>query len=99
MSTNYSFETSLPAYKENKVGAKERQCEKVLSSIRNGCNNLLQISEETGILQAIVSARCTDLIKENKIQYLDFVTYKDRKRKKIELIVKEPKHFVQLSLL
>jgi hypothetical protein len=97
MSTkNYSFETSKPAYQENKANSKERQCEKVLNAVRFGANNLLQISEATGILQAIVSARCNDLINEGKIQYLDFVTYKDRKRKKIQLT--KPKKFIQSEL-
>ena len=98
MSENYSFQTSLPAYKENKVNSKERQCEKVLNAIRSGANNLLQISDNTGILQAVVSARISDLINENKVQYLDFVTYKDRKRKKIELVIKEPKKLIQSEL-
>jgi recombinational DNA repair protein RecT len=96
MNQNYSFQTSMPAYLENKENSKERQCEKVLNAVRNGADNLLQISERIGIPQAIVSARCADLKSEKKIEYCDFVIYKDRKRKKIQLY--KPKPLIQSEL-
>jgi hypothetical protein len=96
MKSNYSFETSKPAYLDNKENARERQLERVLGAVKAGADNLLQISEKTGILQATVSARVSDLIKEKKIEYHDFVNYKDRKRKKIQLYKRKP--LVQISL-
>lgn len=83
---NYSFETSLPARKENLATNKKTQCEEVYSFVERGANNLLQVSELTGILQAIVSARVNDLIEENKVCYLGFTIYKNRKRKKIIIV-------------
>ena len=80
---NYSYATSYPAYVENKENSKQLQCEKVLNAIKAGADNLLEISDRTGILQAIVSARVNDLINEGIIEYNGFVYYKDRKRKKI----------------
>lgn len=90
MSENYSWQTSYPVYVENQAFNKRRQCDEVLSIIRKGANNLLQISEVSGIPQAIISARVNDLIKEEKIKYADFTVYKDRKRKKICLIKLSP---------
>lgn len=94
--SNYSFETSKPAYLENKEKSKDKQCQKVLQAVKGGANNLLHISEIIGIPQAIVSARCNDLINEGKIEYYDFVKYKDRKRKKIQLVEKQPLKQIEL---
>ena len=83
--TNYSFETSYPPFKE-KPAFKRTQCDEVLAIIKKGANNLLQLSEVSGITQAIISARVNDLIDEHKIKYEGFTYYRERKRKKICLI-------------
>ncbi len=80
--TNYSFATSLPAYQDN-ASTKQKQSEAILSLIKSGVNNLLMLSEVTGLPQSTVSGRCNDLITEGKIFYSGFVTYNNRKRKKI----------------
>lgn len=88
MSKNYSFATSMEPYLENKATAKRRQCDNILAFIRRGSDNLLQISELSGIPQAICSARLADLRNESKADYSGFVIYKDRKRKRIVLVEK-----------
>ena len=84
----YSYTTSLPAYKENQVTNKKTQCEDVLSFVIYGANNLLQISQLSGIPQAIVSARVNDLVNEGKVEYNGHVIYSNRLRKKIILFRK-----------
>jgi predicted transcriptional regulator len=88
---NYSFETSYPAYRENEASNKTRQCDEVFQFIKRGANNLLQISELTGLPQSTIAARINDLISESKIKYDGFVVYEDRKRKRIMAIRKEVK--------
>lgn len=84
--SNYSFETSHEPYKENIVFNKQRQCEQVLAIIRKGGNNLLQISQVSGIPQAVISARMSDLLKDGKAAYDGFTIFNNRKRKKIKWI-------------
>ncbi len=96
--SNYSFETSLPAFKENKALNKHRQCDLILGIVRKGANNLLQISQVSGIPQAIVSARIYDLIEDGKVKYEGKLNYNDRVRKKIVLIVPPITTVVQPSL-
>ncbi len=81
--TNYSHETSLHPYLENKALNKQRQCDMVLEIIKRKANNLLQISQVSGIPQAIISARVNDLIQEGKVAYVGHVVYNNRLRKKI----------------
>ena len=83
MSENYSHLTSKPAYFENRALSKQRQCDNVLAIIKKGANNLLQISQVSGIPQAIVSARLDDLKKEGRAGYDGHVVYNNRLRKKI----------------
>jgi hypothetical protein len=87
MSSNYSFQTSLPAFTDNQVN-KRRQCDEILAFIVKGANNLLQLSQLTGLPQSTVSGRCNDLIEEGKIKYEGFTVYNDRKRKRIVVIKK-----------
>ncbi len=87
--SNYSYETSLPPYLENKALNKQRQCDMVLEIIKRKANNLLQISQVSGIPQAIISARVNDLIKESKVAYLGKVIYNNRLRKQIVFMVHE----------
>ena len=82
----YSYTTSLPAYKENQVTNKKRQCDEVLSIIKMGYNNLLQISQVSGIPQAIVSARMSDLMEEKRAMYSGQTVYQGRLRKKIIVV-------------
>lgn len=79
---SYSFETSLPPYQE-RPSEKKRQADELYAFIRRGANNLLQLSELSGLPQSTVSGRCNDLIYEKKIEYNGFTVFKDRKRKKI----------------
>lgn len=81
--TNYSKETSFPAYKENAAFNKKVQCDEVLGFIKRGANNLKQIAELTGLPQSTVAARVNDLINEGKAEYSSFTVYDDRKRKRI----------------
>lgn len=82
MNPNYSYQTSLPAYKEN-PSHKLRQSDNILAMIKMGADNLLKLSQASGILQAVVSARVNELINEGKITYDGFTTYNNRKRKRI----------------
>ena len=90
MNPNYSYATSLPAYKENQTFNKRRQCDKILLFIKRGADNLLQLSELSGIPQAVVSARMSDLIEENKAKYEGHVIYDNRKRKRIVFVKPKP---------
>lgn len=80
--SNYSYATSLPPYQE-KPSEKKRQADELYLFIRRGANNLLQLSELSGLPQSTVAGRCNDLIDENRIEYNGHTIFKDRKRKKI----------------
>lgn len=84
--SNYSHLTSKPAYLENKVISKDRQCDALFKLIKHGANNLLQLSQLSGIPQAVCSARMDDLKKENRASYSGHVIYENRLRKKIKII-------------
>ncbi len=94
---NYSFETSYPPYKENEAVNKNRQCDEVLGFIAKGANNLLQISQLTGLPQSTIAARCNDLVKECKAKYEGFTVYADRKRKKI-VVIKKIEPGIQMNI-
>ena len=83
--TNYSFETSLPPYREAPE-LKRRQADELLLFIKRGANNLLQLSQLSGLPQSTVAGRCNDLKTEGKIDYAGHVIYADRKRKKIVMV-------------
>jgi hypothetical protein len=85
--SNYSFATSYPAFTDNQVN-KRKQTDEILAFIVKGANNLLQLSQLTGLPQSTVSGRCNDLIEEGKIKYEGFTVYADRKRKRIVVIKK-----------
>jgi hypothetical protein len=80
--SNYSFSTSLPPYQERPI-EKKRQANELFAFIYRGANNLLQLSELTGLPQSTVAGRCNDLVFEKRIIYNGHTIYKDRKRKKI----------------
>lgn len=81
MKTNYSIETSLPAY----LSPKDVQVEKVYETVKNGANNLLAISELLNMPQSTVSGRINDLIEIGRVKYEGILEYKNRKRKQIKL--------------
>lgn len=95
--SGYSYKTSLPAQALNTATSKQRQCQQVLTAILKGANNLLQISQMTGIVQSTVSARVNDLIEDGKVKYEGFVYYQGMKRKRICIIIKQ--EYTQASLL
>ena len=90
MNPNYSYQTSYAPYQENKAFNKRRQCDKILLFIKRGADNLLQISQLSGIPHYVVSARMTDLKKENKAKYEGYTVYEDRKRKRIVFVKPKP---------
>lgn len=92
MNPTYSYKTSLGPYLENSAH-KEIQKMRVLGLISQGANNLLQISEQSGILQAIVSARVNGLIKDGTVKYEGFVIFRGRKRKRIVISNPQTKLF------
>ena len=84
MKTNYSYQTSLPSYKENQTG-KDIQKEFILKCIAKGHNNLKSLQNITGLPQSTVSGRISDLLVDEKVKYSDFVYFEGRKRKRIVL--------------
>lgn len=80
MNTNYSFSTSLPAYQ---TCDKATQCVLVERLIKEGVDNLKQLSEKTGLDQSTISARVNNLIDDKRVIYSGHVTYKNRLRKRI----------------
>jgi predicted transcriptional regulator len=80
--TNYSYETSLPPYKQDKTS----QCLAVLDCVTEDCNCLLQISRKLKLPQSTISGRVNDLIEMGKVKYEGFTTYENRKRKAIKKI-------------
>lgn len=94
--SNYSYHTSLEPYREN-PSEKRKQADELYAFIRRGANNLLQLSELSGLPQSTVSGRCNDLIEEKRIEYKGYVVFNNRKRKKIVLI-KAPATGVQKEL-
>lgn len=97
MNPNYSYETSFTPYKENQAFNKRRQQDEILGFIKKGANNLLQIAQLSKIPQAVVSARMSDLMEENRAKYEGYTIYNDRKRKKIVAVKPETK-FIQKEL-
>ena len=86
--TNYSYETSAPAYYENQAG-KQTQADNIYNAIRTfgGFSCLKQLESFTGLPQSTVAGRCNDLIRAEKIKYSGIVFYENRKRKRIVLMV------------
>jgi len=78
----YSYQTSLPAYHSHE-DVKQLQADKIYQLIKSGIDNLLRLSEITGLEQGRCSARVNDLVAENKVEYKGKVIYKNFTRKKI----------------
>jgi len=90
-SQGYSYQTSLPAYHENKEG-KDIQAQKIYAHIlrlRETC--IRQLAELTHLPDSTVSARLSDLREAGKVKWkvvddkLELIHYKGRMRKKIIL--------------
>lgn len=99
--TNYSFETSHPAYTENPVG-KQVQQERIFAIVKSRDPNgitLKELEELTGLPQSTVAGRVNDCIEAKQIMYSGTVQYKDRKRKKIVLYVEPEKTQSELDFL
>jgi len=96
--SNYSYDTSLPAYKEAPE-LKKRQADELMAFIAKGANCLLQLSELSGLPQSTVSGRVNDLVTEGRVEYLGYTIYGDRKRKRISQIIRmEQTNVLQASL-
>ena len=85
--SNYSIETSLPAYHSHQDD-KQKQADMIYQLIKSGIDNLLRLSEITGLEQGRISARVSDLIADNKVKYDGKVIYKNFTRKRICLVTK-----------
>lgn len=66
--SNYSFDTSLPAYKGNQLG-KDRQKDQLLKIFNElgGRATLKQVADKIGLPQSTVSGRINDLIGDKEL--------------------------------
>ncbi len=83
--SNYSYETSLPAYRDNTTG-KFRQMDKIITLVENGADNIAELAELSDLPASTVSGRINDAIVLGRLKYDGFVVFKDRKRKKVTII-------------
>lgn len=82
--TNYSFETSLPAYKINPVN-KQSQANKILGYVKQlKSTTLKELEDLTGMPQSTIAGRVNDLIEDKKVHYNGKKKYKGMLRKIIE---------------
>lgn len=86
--TNYSYDTSLPAYHSN-ANDKKRQQDIIqgLVTEKGTCLKEIEIKlwqlHKIRIPQSTISGRINDLMKEKKVMYFDKVKYAGCKRKRI----------------
>ena len=89
INTNYSYETSLPAYHSN-ANDKQRQQDIIQSLVteKGTCLKEIEIKlwqlYKIRIPQSTISGRINDLIKENKVMYSDkaeFAGYKGKRKR------------------
>ncbi len=85
--TNYSHETSLPAYQEDSSG-KRAQKDRILKEfIRlGGFACLKQIEKFMHLPQSTCSGRINDLIDDGKVKHEGFMEFDGRKRKRFVII-------------
>lgn len=85
--TNYSRETSLPAYREDQPG-KQAQKDRILQEMNRlgGAACLKQIEQFMHLPQSTCSGRMNDLINDKKIMHDGFVEYDGRLRKRFVII-------------
>lgn len=100
--TNYSRETSLPAYREDATG-KQAKKDLILQEMNRlgGVACLKQIEQFMHLPQSTCSGRMNDLMHDNKIEHDGFVTYEGRLRKRFVVksnvvpITKEPEPVIE----
>jgi hypothetical protein len=80
-------ETSRIAYHENKEG-KKRQMDRIVSLVRSGKNNLLELARETGLPQSTVAGRVNDAVNGYPpvLKYDGEVEFMGRRRKRIVVV-------------
>lgn len=84
--TNYSFETSLPAYKANSLN-KQSQANKIFGYVKQlKSTTLKELEDLTGMPQSTIAGRVNDLIEDKKVHYNGKKKYKGMLRKIIESI-------------
>lgn len=85
--TNYSYKTSLPAYREDATG-KQAQKDKILGEIQRlkdgAC--LKQIEHFMTLPQSTCSGRINDLIADGKVKHDGYMEFEGRLRKRFVLI-------------
>lgn len=85
--TNYSYKTSLPAYREDENG-KQAQKDKILAEIQRlkdgAC--LKQIEHFMKLPQSTCSGRINDLIDDGKVKHDGYMEFEGRLRKKFVII-------------
>ncbi len=88
MSTNYSYETSLPAYHSN-ANEKKRQQDIIQGLVTEQGTCLKEIEHKLKQLykieipQSTISGRINDLMKEKKVMYFEKCFYDGCTRKRI----------------
>ena len=86
--TNYSYETSLPAYHSN-ANDKKRQQDIIQSLVteKGTCLKEIEIRlwqlHKIRIPQSTISGRINDLIQQKKVMYMDKIDFAGCKRKRI----------------
>lgn len=82
--SNYSFETSLPAYKDNKE-SKKQQVEIIYEAIKNGKQTIAELADLTGLQPSTVSGRIGDLVRAGRVYSDSTVIFNGRKRKSFQI--------------
>lgn len=84
MKTNYSIETSLPAYRDNQE-SKQLKKQQILEEIKKSplgvC--LKQLEQALHIPQSTCAGRVNDLIADNEVTYDGVMEFEGRLRKRI----------------
>lgn len=89
--TNYSYKTSLPAYREDETG-KQAQKTKILAEFNRlgGAACLKQIEKFMHLPQSTCSGRINDLIDDGKVKHDGYMEFEGRLRKKFVIINEKP---------
>lgn len=89
--TNYSYKTSLPAYREDGTG-KQAQKDSILAEFNRlgGAACLKQMEKFMHLPQSTCSGRINDLINDGKLKHDGFMEFDGRLRKRFVIINKAP---------
>lgn len=89
--TNYSYKTSLPAYREDQSG-KQAQKDKILAEFNRlgGFACLKQMEHFMKLPQSTCSGRINDLVDDGKVKHDGFMEFEGRLRKKFVIINVKP---------